>query len=1465
MSLLSLLRRCVCQLQEYPSAPRGALGGLRASRVACTSASWWFCTGARRVLVVLEPHGAKSAEVSMVLSALFPLLSMSSCLDLGQAPGTCACSSPEMAARPKFGLVVCDGTITDGGFLSMLYLGVTTAVDDSSTPACYDVWSGDACNDATWAEATAQFATYDMVLCAGFQNGQLVYAAAEQNPSVSFVLGDASVANLGPALPNLQGVQFASDQSAYAVGFLAGLVTRSGIIGVIAGPELSTVMIYANGFRQGVHDSCASLGKECSALVKYVNSFAAPGRGAAVAQYLAERGADIFFEIGGTTGTCALASVAQLDTTIGVIGVGIDRSEQPDCPSQNTTIPPAKLLSSALKRLDKTVEYIVARRLTGESFFVGDSLFDATLDGVGLADCHSACNLTLPRCPENGAFNAADSCTVADAIAHVRATIMSSFAMGDTLGTGVLSAGSPRVLLPYTGGPDEVVNLAPRSVLPGSAIDVGLSGHTAVLYPGGNPFAAELGGGAKFVVFGGSTQQGLTNAVHLYMPSDNAWGFLELADLVTSVGTSPSPRAGHSATMVGTAMIVFGGRIDSGVAEDVWWMDLGSYLCSWQGPMQPSASWARPAGRTGHSAVSWRADGAASANASILVFGGRTGSGQLMRDLWELIVSASDGTALEWRELVTPTGASSPPARRDHTATWLDDRMLVFGGRDANGPLGDLWSYAPLVATWTLLTPSSSGIEPLPRYEHVAFAWSTAAAGTVLAVSGGYDGESQMLSRLDVFNPQEQVWHRHLTWSRQPPSEAAPPLAAHAAVVHGDHTYFLGGQTRVEDLSGQAQILRTGHVFRRLASEPLAAPRLVTLNTTLLELAWTPSLAYEQSATSSEEQLAAMCPGANATGLINTYELQLFAAGQWTTLYQGLRTSWVSSGLEPNTTYLFRARGGNARLGMGDWSVSLAETTAPEPAKRHRKESYVTIIMPAVAVVILLALALCLYRHWRLVKEKEERLYMHKGPLRHLHLASGLKYHVFMSHTWSTGQSQVHNLVSELKKLMPQLAIFLDVDCLEDTTPEALREHIAETAAILLFLSRGYFRSKACEAEYRAAAEQKKDLILVHEGNYQHGGAPMKYLRQECPEDLRECLLDGRPIVPWLTSPHHRLVTFKHIVASILKSLGTHLPAGVGSLPLFGHVCLGHHLDPHLTILQPLHADTASSNAVFPSPAPAEHPQSHGSLKPIQENKATGSVRWKSSHRHPIFAHRKEHHHAHFQLPEPLELFYSDDNPGSRDVVDTLRAEILGIELTKMIQENEYREASLVFDETTWREAERSALGPIGAWLSRPQIKSKGQTLPPIDLSLKAKQHVFVLVLNQSTFLGDEGRRLEQAVARALVTPQLDLLLIHCEDDENDGCAFETIIEHTPRRLLIGGIYKPIAQAWFADASYKAITVSSIAESWDARPRPRPHMKNQSPDGGASATVNRDAANAAPAPAPADKAVIHVAEVSVVP
>ena len=69
---------------------------------------------------------------------------------------------------------------------------------------------------------------------------------------------------------------------------------------------------------------------------------------------------------------------------------------------------------------------------------------------------------------------------------------------------------------------------------------------------------------------------------------------------------------------------------------------------------------------------------------SMYIFGGERAS-FAFGDVW-----AFDFPTKTW-SFVKPTSAASPTARYDHSAAVLGSSMVVFGGRNGNTILGDMW------------------------------------------------------------------------------------------------------------------------------------------------------------------------------------------------------------------------------------------------------------------------------------------------------------------------------------------------------------------------------------------------------------------------------------------------------------------------------------------------------------------------------------------------------------------------------------------------------------------------------------------------------------------------------------------------------------------------------------------------------------------------------------------------------
>ena len=134
------------------------------------------------------------------------------------------------------------------------------------------------------------------------------------------------------------------------------------------------------------------------------------------------------------------------------------------------------------------------------------------------------------------------------------------------------------------------------------------------------------------------------------------------------------------------------------------------------------------------------------------------------------------------------------------------------------------------------------------------------------------------------------------------------------------------------------------------------------------------------------------------------------------------------------------------------------------------------------------------------------------GEVPALTLTKAHMYHIFLSHTWLTGQDQVAVIKRQLQLLMPGILVFLDVDDLEGI--DKLEEYIGASALIMFFLSRNYFNSRNCLREIRAALSQQKPLVLMHEYDPAKGGLPLRDSRDECPENMQAIIFDGVPYTP---------------------------------------------------------------------------------------------------------------------------------------------------------------------------------------------------------------------------------------------------------------------------------------------------------------------------------------------------------------
>jgi hypothetical protein len=128
-----------------------------------------------------------------------------------------------------------------------------------------------------------------------------------------------------------------------------------------------------------------------------------------------------------------------------------------------------------------------------------------------------------------------------------------------------------------------------------------------------------------------------------------------------------------------------------------------------------------------------------------------------------------------------------------------------------------------------------------------------------------------------------------------------------------------------------------------------------------------------------------------------------------------------------------------------------------------------------------------------------------------LDLPVDCQFHCFLSHVWDSGQDTTHTIARKMQLLLPEMQIWLDVDHLQNISK--LVEEIAKAAMLVIFASKGYFKSKNCRRELYAALHQKKPIVLIIDPEK---SSSLEKLRQEWRE---WCVAVGPPEYPAFSGP----------------------------------------------------------------------------------------------------------------------------------------------------------------------------------------------------------------------------------------------------------------------------------------------------------------------------------------------------------
>ncbi|HQV27692.1 MAG TPA: BMP family ABC transporter substrate-binding protein [Thermoflexales bacterium] len=328
----------------------------------------------------VPPKPTEAPKPTAVPATAVPPTAAPKPTDVPKPTAVPATAVPPTAApkKLKVGLVTDVGSLDDKSFNASAWAGVQRAMKDfgieakaieSKQPTDYQKNIGQFVNEK-----------YDLIITVGFLMGDDTAKAAGQYPDQKMAIVDVGYYD-DKAPKNVMGLNFAEDQSGFLAGTLAGLMTKSNVLGGVYGLAIPPVCKFRKGYEAGIK----SVNANAKVFGVYQGPsdgtpFQNPAWGAARAKDQIQQKADVIFSAGGNTGNGGLEEIAK---ATGVLGIGVDQDQFLTLSDNVKKI----LLTSAMKRVDQAT-YLAVKDVVDGKFKGGNVVFDIKNDGIGLAPYH---------------------------------------------------------------------------------------------------------------------------------------------------------------------------------------------------------------------------------------------------------------------------------------------------------------------------------------------------------------------------------------------------------------------------------------------------------------------------------------------------------------------------------------------------------------------------------------------------------------------------------------------------------------------------------------------------------------------------------------------------------------------------------------------------------------------------------------------------------------------------------------------------------------------------------------------------------------------------------------------------------------------------------------------------------------------------------------------------------------------
>lgn len=270
--------------------------------------------------------------------------------------------TPTAAHNYSWAMVTFGGCLGDQGFDDLAYKGLNMAAQQfggAVKVVCTTEQAQLVPNFTALAQSNA-----DLIVAVGSETSDALNTVASQFPNIHFALVDGSLDQ-----PNVAGIVFREQEGSFLGGIMAGSMSKTGVIGFVAGENIPPVIRWQSGFEAGV----LTVNPKANILTNYLGNWSDPAKGKEAATTMYNSGADIIFESAG-------GSAFGVYDTAKALGKGYWVYGPDTCKYQ---LAPDNVLPDVVKNVDVGV-FTVAQQVAEGAFKGGASSLGLKEGAVGM-------------------------------------------------------------------------------------------------------------------------------------------------------------------------------------------------------------------------------------------------------------------------------------------------------------------------------------------------------------------------------------------------------------------------------------------------------------------------------------------------------------------------------------------------------------------------------------------------------------------------------------------------------------------------------------------------------------------------------------------------------------------------------------------------------------------------------------------------------------------------------------------------------------------------------------------------------------------------------------------------------------------------------------------------------------------------------------------------------------------------